>query len=79
VSRVEMAVMLARALNMRGYSDGHAPFPDVSASHWGAGVLRQLKDAGLITGYEDGAFRPEFPATRAEFAVLLERIVGKSI
>jgi len=63
---------------MSGPSDGNPPFPDVPASHWGAGALQQLKAAGLITGYDDGSFRPDFPATRAEFAVLLERIVGKS-
>ena len=32
------------------------------------------RDAGLLTGYEDGSFRPLGTATRAEIAAVIERI-----
>ncbi|MFP5528734.1 S-layer homology domain-containing protein, partial [Peptococcus simiae] len=30
--------------------------------------------AGLMTGYEDGSFRPDAPITRAEFAKVIQKI-----
>jgi len=35
--------------------------------HWAKGYIGQLVDAGVISGYPDGAFRPESSITRAEF------------
>lgn len=67
ISRMEMMTLLANATGKKGYARGAAPFPDVSSSYWGAPILRQLKAEGWADGYEDGTFRPERLATRAEF------------
>jgi len=52
------------------------PFPDLSPTLW-EGKARKialaLRDLGIITGYEDGSFRPDRPITRMETASLIYR------
>ncbi|WP_072337222.1 S8 family serine peptidase [Paenibacillus sp. UNCCL117] len=71
VTRMEMTAMLARSMNKTGKLRGQLPFTDIDESYWGAGLLKQMKAEGLIGGYEDGSFRPDQQATRAEFVRLL--------
>ncbi|WP_174721860.1 S-layer homology domain-containing protein, partial [Paenibacillus xylaniclasticus] len=42
--------------------------------HWAEQTIDIFTRLGLINGYEDGTFRPNRPITRAEFAVLLNRV-----
>lgn len=39
--------------------------------------IKKVKDLGLMTGYPDGAFRPEQPMTRQEVAIVLARMAEK--
>jgi len=52
------------------------PFPDLSPTLWD-GKARKiallLKDLGILTGYEDGTFRPDQPITRIEAVTLIYR------
>jgi len=48
-------------------------FSDVQTS-WAQSCIVQLSNAGIISGYPDGTFRPTAPVTRAEFAAM----VGKA-
>jgi len=41
-------------------------FTDVQ-DHWAKGYIDQLFEAKVISGYPDGAFRPDGHITRAEF------------
>lgn len=50
-------------------------FPDVSGSAWYAGAVSALAAQGILNGYPDGTFRPDRPASRAEVAVLLTRVL----
>jgi len=43
-------------------------FPDVPLDYWAYPEIMSLVRGGVINGYPDGAFKPEFPVTRAEFA-----------
>ncbi|ALS25071.1 S-layer homology domain-containing protein [Paenibacillus naphthalenovorans] len=49
-----------------------AKFKDVSG-HWAESVIAKAYDLKLISGYEDGTFRPNGQITRAEFAAILSR------
>lgn len=40
------------------------------------GEVRQLAELGIITGYEDGSFKPGSTITREEAAVILSRMAG---
>ena len=75
VTRMEMAAMLANALGLEGMSGMDYPFKDMPPGYWGTPIIRRLKANGLIDGYEDGTFRPEATATRAEFMHLVVEIL----
>lgn len=46
-------------------------FKDVSDKSWAYEPIKWLKDNDIVSGYEDGSFRPETPITRAEVAKIL--------
>jgi hypothetical protein len=50
-------------------------FNDVS-KHWAKDKISQLSSAGLIAGYPDGSFKPDYPMTKAEFTALLVSSMG---
>ncbi|WP_183570515.1 S-layer homology domain-containing protein, partial [Paenibacillus endophyticus] len=45
-------------------------FSDISA-HWAKASIKQAVSSGIVTGYQDGTFKPDKAVTRAEFAVML--------
>lgn len=49
---------------------------DVSG-HWARSTIEKWLDAGKITGYEDGSFRPDRSVTRAEFAAILASVIAE--
>ena len=50
-------------------------FPDVDLKAWYAPAVTNVQQAGLIEGYPDGTFKPEGDITRAEFAVIMYRLM----
>jgi hypothetical protein len=52
-----------------------ATFPDIGG-HWAADIIGHLGDRLVLSGYEDGSFRPDQPITRAEFAAYMVRGLG---
>jgi hypothetical protein len=77
ITRMEMTDMFARRLNMAGKRRGNSPFTDVSNEYWGVGILKQMWADGWISGFPDATYRPEEQATRAEFAMLLDRVLNR--
>jgi len=55
--------------------DIQSPFPDVPASHWAAPAVARLKTAGIISGYDDGRFNGNSPASRYEIAVIIDNLI----
>ena len=45
--------------------------------HGSTPYVRAFMEAGYIQGYPDGTFRPEQEITRAETAVLINKLLGK--
>lgn len=76
ITRMEMITMMANATHKRGYGSGSVPFADIGESYWGLPVLRQLSAEGWIQGFEDGTFRPERTATRAEFMSMIVSLLN---
>lgn len=52
-------------------TEENTSFTDVSTSHWGYKYIESLADKGVISGDENGLFRPEEKITREEFVKLL--------
>ncbi|WP_217592099.1 S-layer homology domain-containing protein [Cohnella sp. GbtcB17] len=44
---------------------------------WASAEVEELADAGVVSGYEDGTFRPDRAVTRAEFTVMLNRLLAQ--
>ncbi len=43
-------------------------------NHWAEKEIEEVKKKGLMRGYDDGSFRPDEYLTRAEMAVILNRL-----
>ncbi|MGF1514557.1 MAG: DUF3747 domain-containing protein [Elainellaceae cyanobacterium] len=49
------------------------PYPDVNASRWSAAKVQFARDNNIISGYQDGTFRPTQTVTRAELMAIMRR------
>lgn len=75
VTRAEFAVVAAQYLELpAGLQSG---YPDC-AGHWADGYISALAGHGIISGYEDGTFRPDNPITRAEAVKIVNGLTGRS-
>jgi len=45
--------------------------------HWAENAIQQVLDAGIMSGYPDGTFRPDQEVTRAELATVLVKLLPK--
>lgn len=50
-------------------------FSDISG-HWAEEAIKNMAARNLLTGYSDGTFKPDGKVTRAEFAVIIDRMLG---
>lgn len=50
-----------------------ADFSDLPKSHWAYTAVQQATEAGVISGYSDGTFRPAGPVTASHFCAFLSR------
>jgi PKD repeat protein len=48
-------------------------FPDVLTDHWAWRQVLSCVDAGIVKGYDDGLYHPEYPVTRDQMAVYISR------
>ena len=47
---------------------------DDMKGHWAEKELKKAKDKGILKGHQDGSMRPDEPVTRAQIAVILDRL-----
>jgi hypothetical protein len=58
ITRAEFTAILVRAMGLQANAEG-AGFSDVRPDDWYAGAIGAAVEAGIITGYTDGTFRPK--------------------
>ena len=75
VTRAEFSKMINSAVKITSTGSAKAEFTDVESKDWFFNEVKKAENAGYITGYEDGSFRPNNSVTRQEAAVILSRIV----
>ncbi|GBF75855.1 hypothetical protein PA598K_04288 [Paenibacillus sp. 598K] len=75
LTRAEIAAILARIQGLT--HSGVATFGDVASGHWAEGYIAAVQQAGLMTGYEGGQFRPGQGVTRAEVVVIFNRLLER--
>lgn len=72
VSRQDAAAMIFRSMGLNGAEISEELFTDeTEISDYALEAVKQLKEMGIISGYEDGSFRPLGTITRAEAAKML--------
>ncbi|MGB3191051.1 MAG: S-layer homology domain-containing protein [Limnoraphis sp.] len=52
-------------------ANSQLPFPDLT-QHWARSFIQRLQRQNIVSGFQDGTFRPEQTLTRAEYAALLQ-------
>lgn len=72
ISRAEFTALLVNALGLDTASADRS-FADIDSSAWYAQGVSAAAAAGIISGYEDGTFRPGSVIKREEMAVMLLR------
>ncbi|WP_175498902.1 S-layer homology domain-containing protein [Paenibacillus sp. NFR01] len=72
ITRAEFAAIIVRGLGLR-LGEGANPFGDVAADAWYAGAVQTAASYGLITGFDDGSFRPNVKITREQAMVILAK------
>lgn len=79
ITRAQMATIAYRWIQQQSAdasssttqaTDG-AGFTDVSADLWASDAIAYVQSAGLMTGYNDGTFKPDSKLTRAEAVKVL--------
>lgn len=78
MSREEMAVLLARMIQIDTSGNQKPVFSDVAENRWSYEEITALAGAGILQGYE-GSFRPEQGLTRGEMAALVQRTLKQQI
>ncbi len=82
ISRLEMAVILARVAMKDGIEDyeyeAKTKFSDTEGLPNGGSIyIKYIASLGLVNGYPDGTFGPDKTMTRAEVATVIDRFLDK--
>lgn len=72
---ISLTAALILLLSVPVYADG--PFSDVRQTDWFASYVEAAKEAGIVSGYPDGSFRPGRQVTYGEFLAMAMR--GRSL
>ena len=77
VSRAEFLQMVCTALGIT--SGGDAGFSDVAREDWYYTCVSAAAAKGIVSGYEDGSFRPADSISRQDAAVMIYRCVSERL
>ncbi|RAV06470.1 S-layer homology domain-containing protein [Paenibacillus sp. YN15] len=80
VTRAEFAAMLINALKPQGNRPNNEPLTFTDQEKigvWALNAVAQAVHAGIISGYEDGSFRPDAEITRSEMAKMIANALGQ--
>lgn len=69
VTRGQVATLIATASHME--TTNPPPFEDVPADHPHAQGITATAESGVVSGYEDGTFRPQRSVSRGQMATIL--------
>jgi len=70
-----LALLLTTFISVPKAGTAAPSFKDLDG-HWAEGSIRNWVNQSLVGGYPDNTFRPNSPITKAEFIVLVNRVMG---
>lgn len=71
ITRAEAASVLKRVIDDKASANDISSFRDLKESDWFYDNIVFIEKAGLISGYDDGTFRPREAMTRAQFSSMM--------
>lgn len=74
LTRAEFCAMLGNLMALNTSPVTQSRFYDVGANDWYAPVVHELYDRGLLSGYEDGSFRPNNTISQQEVVSILAKL-----
>ncbi|WP_449602705.1 Ig-like domain-containing protein [Paenibacillus sp. Marseille-Q9583] len=77
ITRAEMATILARLWG-KNEAQATSAYKDVNTTYWALQSISVVTAQGLMKGYADGSFKPNQLITRAEMAIIVERLLDKA-
>lgn len=75
ITRAEITKMIAVSAGLSA-SNVESVFSDVALDHWACKFILSCRDGSIVDGYEDGTFKPDACATRAEVAKMIYTMLG---
>ncbi|MFC4410578.1 S8 family serine peptidase [Chungangia koreensis] len=75
ITRAEAVALLGRAKGLNG-EERVTRFKDVGTGNFASGYIQSAYEAGILSGFPDGTFRPSQSVTRAEMAILIQNAFG---
>ena len=75
LTRAETTALIARITADKRPAQGNFIFSDVNEADWYYNAVVSLAEKGILSGYDDGSFRPNNQITRAEFAAMLSQFI----
>lgn len=75
ITREEFVAVIARLIEADD-DESKLPFADAK-NRWSTKSIAKLYNAGLISGYTDGTFKPQRYITRAETVTIMNRLLGR--
>ena len=80
ITREEFAAIIDRTFNLAvSVNFLKTEFKDLEKDRWSYNSIAILSENNVITGYEDGTFKPTSFITRAETAAILSKLLGYGI
>lgn len=73
ITRAEFASLVNRVLNITKITNIN--FPDVNSNDWFYSEIAKAKNAGYLSGYQDGTMRPNNMVTRQEVAAMISKVL----
>jgi len=73
ITRAEFATIIAKVFDLSAMGDKNK-LSDVS-DHWASASIAALTESGIISGYEDGTFKPNKEISRAEIISIISKII----
>lgn len=75
ITRAEISALLTKAYAMQA-SNSSVSFTDIKG-HWAESSIIKVASSNLAKGYDDGSFKPDATATRAEFAQFIYNSINQ--
>lgn len=79
ITRAEIATVFAKYWSFLNINvdASRAAVTDVDTNHWASAYIYQMYNAGVVTGYPDGSFKPEDATLREQVVGMINTLIAR--